>query len=735
MKQIIYKYWLLLLLCCASLAPAYGQKIKYSRDIYPLIQEGNYLQAYRMLHIYLQKDPDAINAYYQLARISELRANRFDPLLQGHIVMRYADSCIHYFSEFDKRLTEKELRKNAEYYEDFFDEEDKASGKPKIDISEVKPVIQEKIAYYRRLKENLATILHYFGKAIEHYEASLNIYNHFTEQYYTYKELLMLADRQTLEELNRLAVHYDSTVYYLDNYRQAIQKYPLKGYNQQYSVHPIVDFRIEGVEPFVDFLQPEIALWDYAQWARQTIEVIQKEITPLKQALAGTLAQAIQAAENKQSYEVDYPLLLRLNRYDYNSLIAGLIEYYTQKAAYMQAEQLLGIEADLDAREHAQRFSELLFYGGKAKEALMLTQSVADTKNFKKYEQALASRYTSLDALRQALAQEDAWISQNVQRLEADIKDQINRILENMPVTSYENTPLPTAPNWRPLNEVQEGEWVVAESQKDGAGNYYVCGFRREANDRLTGFVAKISDGKVAWMHQTKAEDESSSTAYTSLTLTEDGCLATYVACQTGPYNVQQATVERFTNAGKRIEKLPLPFADCPRFIRYNDAFGYWTLLSKGKTLFDPANANEKVLIMEAKASNGQVNWQQEFRLLGNVVDLVPVERGYVVVGNFSEISFPDGEKETSRVNNLAHHTNVFAVKYSSKLGNITRRSYYPSKQPMAVYKVYKASDKAIHLLGQMGTWKFHQFRFNPSESLHLIIDNQLDFYYPFKKP
>ncbi|GIV38435.1 MAG: hypothetical protein KatS3mg033_0235 [Thermonema sp.] len=733
--KVTYKHLLFLFLWCMGMAPLYGQKIKYSRDIYPLIQEGNYLQAYRMLHIYLQKEPDAINAYYQLARISEQRANRFDPLLQGHIVMRYADSCIYYFSEFDKRLTEKELRKNAEYYEDFFDEEDKASGKPKIEINEVKPVIEQKIAHYRRLKENLSTILRHFGKAVEHYDASLRLYNGLTEQYYTYKELLILADENVIETLNRLALHYDSTVYYLDRYRRALDQYPLEGYNQRYTVRPIVDFRIDGVEPFVDFLRPDIQLWNYAQWARQTVENIQKEIKPLKQSLAAAFKEAIQAADNKQSYEIDRPLLLKLNRYDYNSLISNLIEYYAHKSAYAQAEQIAKLETNLDAREEAQRFSELLFYGGKAKEALSASLAAANEKNFKKYETILNSRYTSLNTLRQALSQEDAWINQEVRRLETEVKDQINRLLESMPVTSYENVPLPTTPNWRPLDEVKEGEWVVAESVKDGAGNYYLCGFRRAANDQLTGFVVKISEGKVVWMHQEKESEAQTSTAYTSLTLTEDGCLVTAVACATGPYSIQKAAIERFSNAGKRIEKVPLPFTDCPRFIRYNDVFGYWTLLAKGQALFDPATANEKVLLIEAKASNGQLNWQQEFRLLGNVVNLVPVERGYVVIGNFSEISFPDGEKAVSRVNNLAHHTNVFAVKYSSKLGNITRRNYYPSKQPLAVYQVYKASDKAIHLLGSMGTWKFQTFRFNPSESLHLIIDSELDFYYPFQKP
>jgi len=544
----------------------------------------------------------------------------------------------------------------------------------------------------------------------------------------------MLADQQVLEELNRLAMHYDSTVYYLDNYRKDIEKYPIKGYNQQYTVHPIVDFRIEGVEPFVDFLSPSIRLWNYAQWARASIEQVQKEITPLKKSLAAAFKQAVQAAENKQSYEPDLPLLLKLNRYDYNSLIANLIEYYTQKAAYGQEKQLLAIESNLSAREQAQRFSNLLYYGSKAKEALVASQNAVNDKNFKKYQEFLAERYTSLNALRQTLSQEEAWINQEVQPLARDVKDQISRLLASTPVTSYENAPLSAAAAWRPLEEVKEGEWVVTEAQKDGAGNYYVCGFRREANDQLSGFVGKISEGKVVWMHKEKSQEAGISTAYTSLTLTGDGCLVTSVACQTGSYTVQKASVERFNNAGKRIEVLPLPFAECPRFIRYNEAFGYWALLSKGQSLFDPATDNEKVLLIEAQASNGQLNWQQEFRLLGNVVDLVPVERGYVVVGNFSEISFPDGEKEFSKANNLAHHTNVFTVKYSSKSGNLTRRNYYTSKQPLAVYKVYKASDKAIHLLGKAGIWRFQTYQFEPSESLHLAIDSKLDFYYPFQK-
>lgn len=728
MKKV--NIFIICFLYAALLQPALAQKLKYSRDIYPLIQEGNYLQAYRMLHLYLKRDPEAINAYYQLARISELRANRFDPLLQGHIVLRYADSCVHYYSEFNNRVNERELRRNAEFYEDLYTEEEKLAGKAKLDLNEIKSSTEQKINHYKTLRKNLGLILKHFQGAVRNYDFCISTYNQLTENYNTRNELLLLADQQLLQLLERMATAFDSTRYHLDQYRKAIDAYPLEKYNQRYEVRPINDFRIEASEPFVNFLKNNIILWDYASWARQLIHEIKNDVIPLKKQMTELMAGAQQAAKERNYYEPDRFTLLRINRYDGQSLAQQIIMYLSNKSSYLY-ERTLHTNISTNPREEIRSLSNQLYYVSQAHESIQKTAAQSNERNFKKYHDIFASYYNNSGTLKQYCQQEGSWARAEISNIEGELKDRLARLSESLPTVSYENRPLYVRANSRPISEVAEGEWITLESKSDGLGSYYLCGYQRQSNDQLIAFVAKISDGKVAWLQ--KLTEQGASTVCPSIDLTEDGCIVVQANLSTGSYILQSASVQRFNAAGKPAGSWQLSLGAVPRFIRYDTNVGSWAACLKGNTFIETGIAQDKVFVLEAKASDGQIQWQKEFQLTGSVIDLIPVEGAYLIVGNFREISFPDGEAQSSRSGGNPQYTNIFAVRYSSKRGNLTHRNYYYAQQPVSIYQAYKATDRAIHLLGRNAPWSLQAFRFEPMQSLHLVIDQYANFYYPIR--
>jgi beta-xylosidase len=78
MKQIL----LLLLLFVAGFSNA--QKLKYNKDVYPVIESGNYNLAIPLVETFLKQEPDNTNAHYWAAKMYESKLASSDsiPLIQ-----------------------------------------------------------------------------------------------------------------------------------------------------------------------------------------------------------------------------------------------------------------------------------------------------------------------------------------------------------------------------------------------------------------------------------------------------------------------------------------------------------------------------------------------------------------------------------------------------------------------------------------------------------------------------
>lgn len=80
------------------------EKINYNKDVYPLIKEGKYSDAYPILELFLKEKPDHINANYWFAKLSESKAKESsDPLLIKLAATHYA-FCFNNVSELEMTM-------------------------------------------------------------------------------------------------------------------------------------------------------------------------------------------------------------------------------------------------------------------------------------------------------------------------------------------------------------------------------------------------------------------------------------------------------------------------------------------------------------------------------------------------------------------------------------------------------------------------------------------------------
>src|SRR5262249_51126629 len=111
-----------------------------------------------------------------------------------------------------------------------------------------------------------------------------SIYKSLQATYGTEKEFFLRSDEQMVMMLKNLAFAFDSAVNLFDKYKAVSKELGKTGYNQVIDLQEIKDLKRDG-STTVDFLKDDLKLWDYKRWADQSMEIIVKEINPMRDNL------------------------------------------------------------------------------------------------------------------------------------------------------------------------------------------------------------------------------------------------------------------------------------------------------------------------------------------------------------------------------------------------------------------------------------------------------------------
>ncbi|MBI3221374.1 MAG: hypothetical protein HYZ44_17820 [Bacteroidetes bacterium] len=109
---------LLILLTACSLHTAYSQKVKY-KDLIILLEAKQFEKAEPFLRRYLKENPDNASAILYMGMTLHEKAASNDILKNTEILLSNCDSAVLYYDKAYNAITEKELKKNDEYYQSY----------------------------------------------------------------------------------------------------------------------------------------------------------------------------------------------------------------------------------------------------------------------------------------------------------------------------------------------------------------------------------------------------------------------------------------------------------------------------------------------------------------------------------------------------------------------------------------------------------------------------------------
>ncbi|HEY9046350.1 MAG TPA: hypothetical protein VIN08_10660 [Ohtaekwangia sp.] len=315
------------LLLFLLVSAAYGQKVKY-KDIFGLLKTKQYEAAEPFLKKYIKENDDNPNAYLFMGIIFHEKSTKDDILKQTERTLSHMDTAVYYYTKAYQMITEKELKRNDEYYE-LYNRRDLRTGEFGVKLSDVQFDLQKKLEGLRERTDRLKMVKYYFVMADSLYKKSNALFRTIQSAYPGEKEFYLRADENVIAKLNALAVRYDSAVKAFENYKGSLTSLGKTSYNQVMVPREVTDFKKDGTSP-ADFYNNELDVWDYKRFAEKSKAIVEKEIFPMNKHLVEydieinklreKLSKDSVSVKNDLTSLIDKLLMEQLKKYDKDPL-------------------------------------------------------------------------------------------------------------------------------------------------------------------------------------------------------------------------------------------------------------------------------------------------------------------------------------------------------------------------------------------------------------------------------
>ena len=264
--QNLKSHIITLILCFLSLTPVWAQK-KYN----VVLEQAKQLSPYEAIYLlmdYQYWHPEYSNIYYQLGNLTYDLLPTRDPLhsYQELNTLLYQSrlfygNCLHFAK--DQKLL------GWQYAE-------LANGQKKIEYATLEQFVSPRLKEIKRQQTACDSIHRSFVRMSERYNRCQALFegflNHYTREKTAHLQL-QSDERAILQSLKASADSLDGDI---SAFLTALNLQPVKGYEPVFHKEEILLYRLDGLT-HADFLQNDIALWDYSAWVERFIEE-QKEV-------------------------------------------------------------------------------------------------------------------------------------------------------------------------------------------------------------------------------------------------------------------------------------------------------------------------------------------------------------------------------------------------------------------------------------------------------------------------
>lgn len=692
-----------------------GQSLKY-KDLVPLLPSYSPEQQKTTLKEFLLEDLDHPNANFRLALLYEQNYRKTDPLASYPYAMANAEQARIRFFKSRQVIDEREISRNNEYYAPIFNRYD-AKGKPDVPFTLVQTKLTGGYDSADLFIRKMPAIYSSFTKSVNNYDQAVRLFAQITREYQSPEDLLLLHDAALDERLSQLKMRYDSCIYYLDNYLALTREYPLNGHRQEYKIHRIETYRLDGLLTRLNFLTNHIDLWNYAAWVDEVRKTVQTDIATLRHSIQNSYQSIESVLEKAQTattdllptpVTLDKQMVYNLNHFDRQSALLALLEY----KEFLQHWNIQNRGKQLDtisSDRNAEVYSGLIYSNRKADSLLQDFRSRISLARVNKHKDFVSAHFGGLPGIEKYALEEQKKIEETFKAYVDELRENITHRIsvsegfvtkENMLKAGRFNVPLlqqPATPEG-----LDQGILFTQFNRRNPDASAYVAGIYKpdKKKNLVATFVARINpDGKLGWFKEFSVSVDSAvqNDAHTYLgpvVLTQEGC-AFVVRSLHATRGDAINTFIYVNEKGEEKIRTRIPETSYPRFIKYSEKTNSFLLTLKGVEERQNFAQSERIQLFAINVL-GQLVWKKELEMTGTVTDLVSLIDGYLLTGNYMVMRDGNGKEFRTKVGSF--ECSPFLIKFNEQGDILTTK---PIETPNSVYlqRVVKINDNSINLL------------------------------------
>lgn len=346
----------LIIFCLINLG--FGQKVKY-KDLFVLLNSKNYDQAKPFLNIFLAnpKNVDHPNGNYQMGLIFQDKLEHTDVLDETVLYKTNADSALYFFNKALALITEKEVKKNDQYYQ-AFNRRDLRTGKFRINISDVHLDLETRVKDLESSRQNVSNLKQYYLDFSESYIHADSLFVILKNKYGTNNNLLWKSGEEDQSIVDQISASFDETRSGYNNYRRTLEKVKNSGYDQQIRMKEVEDLnRTDNSK--INFKEQDILIYDYKSWGSGIKNELINTINPLREKLIihDKAIEALRIKVNREVVEVweelgalkNNPISNELMAYDPDPLPVGIFNYKIEEINYLSGVHRYNLDGSLDS--------------------------------------------------------------------------------------------------------------------------------------------------------------------------------------------------------------------------------------------------------------------------------------------------------------------------------------------------------------------------------------------------
>ena len=257
----------------------YGQKKKVAyKDLFIYLINNQFDQAEPLLREYLRENEVNSNAFMYMGYIFESRFQIADFLRSPKESSSLADSAIFYLDLCVKNLTEKELKRNDEYYQSF-SRRDFRTGEFGVKLSDINFELNKKIESIRELQQHRSKLFLLFTAMQSSCSRLHAKFEGLTKNYDDLRSLHLRGGTDLILELQNLILIQDSLINLYETFKLTSEHAGNNRYLRELNLSPIIDFKSPNIS-CPEYFKADLRIFDFKSWSLQLVEIIERNIRP-----------------------------------------------------------------------------------------------------------------------------------------------------------------------------------------------------------------------------------------------------------------------------------------------------------------------------------------------------------------------------------------------------------------------------------------------------------------------